>query len=532
MLSATRCARVLAWAAMAVLGAAALPAQQTADSGGPVIREIRIVRLPIFDSTEATSLVYKAMNAFHVTTRDNVVRQELLFAVGQPWDTAVVGETERNLRATGFFRSVVIDSLPTDSGVIARVTTQDAWTLGIVFSIQSAGSQINYAFGFNTRNFLGTGAQFRMQYGKNADRDSLLFMWTKDFIFGSKYFFQANYDALSDGGAGYLNFGLPFRKFESPVGYNLYGNLYNGRVLLFVGGDTTATDTLRRAFHVFSLNPAIKLSATNEHYVRLGLYMQLQSSAYAPYSVPGAQLKDSVSGTFGPFITASYPKYEHVRYFEAGGRLEDLQLGVTVTAGAYLAPAQWGYQKFGIGPNLVVSAGQSVSRMIVQESLTVTSLFNSSGLDSGTAYGGVTAWTQPGPTQLLIAYAGGGMQKNGFPYENWDLGLGYGVRAFPQHAFTGNRMFITAAEYRWFFWPSAFRLFAVGIAGFVDHSGAWYSGSPVRTGTDAGAGLRFSSITGNPGYVMRADLAYRWANGVEPAGWVFTFGKGFVWQVF
>jgi hypothetical protein len=54
----------------------------------------------------------------------------------------------------------------------------------------------------------------------------------------------------------------------------------------------------------------------------------------------------------------------------------------------------------------------------------------------------------------------------------------------------------------------------------------------MRSGTDAGLGLRFSSITGNPGYVMRADAAYRWSDGVQPAGWVFTFGKGFVWQVF
>jgi hypothetical protein len=533
MLAATGRFRVCVTAALAVLGAAGSAAQQHAvDPNAPIIRGIQIIRHRIFDSAEATSIVYKGMNALHFTTREYVVREQLLFKEGDRWDTAVVSETARNLRSTGFFRNVTIDSLPTDSGVIARVTTQDAWTLGIVFSIQSAGSQINYAIGFNARNFLGTGTQFQMQYGKNADRDSVLFMLTKDFIFGTKYDFQVNYNALSDGNAGYLNFGLPFRTMQTPVGWNLYSDLYNGRVLQFVGGDTTAVDTLRRAYHVFSLNPAMAVSSGPEHYVRVGVYMQLQSSAYQPYGAPPAQLADSISGAFGPFITASYPNFKHVRYYLAGGRREDLQLGFTVTAGAYIAPAQWGYHKAGIGPWAVLTAGQTLSQVTVQESLTVTSLFNGSGLDSGTAYAGVTAWTQLAPTQLLIGYIGGGMQRNGFPGENWDLGLGYGVRAFPQHAFTGNRMFITAGEYRWFFAPNLARLFAVGIAAFVDHSGAWYDGSPIRTGTDAGIGLRFSSITGNPGYVMRADAAYRWANGVEPAGWVFTFGKGFVWQVF
>ena len=41
-----------------------------------------------------------------------------------------------------------------------------------------------------------------------------------------------------------------------------------------------------------------------------------------------------------------------------------------------------------------------------------------------------------------------------------------------------------------------------------------------------------TSIAGNPGYVSRADVAYRWGTDALPGGWVFTFGKGFVWQVF
>jgi len=497
-----------------------------------VIREIRIVSLPIFDSAEATSAVYRGMNALHITTKPYVIRQQLLFRAGQAWDPEVIAETERNLRASGLFRSVKIDSIPSDSGLTAVVTTQDAWTLGIVFSIQSSGSQINYAIGFNARNFLGTGTQFQMQYGKNADRDSVMAMLTKNFIFGTQYWFQINYDALSDGKNGYLNFGLPFRSMDQHSGWNLNTNLYSGRVLLFYGGDTTAQDTLRRSWRVASVNPAISLASDESHYVRLGLFAQIQASAYQPWSAPSSEITDSVAGAFGPFLAVSYPKYEHVRYFQAGGRREDLVLGYTATLGAYLAPAQWGYSKLGVGPALNVSAGQRLGQAVVQESLSVTSLYNSAGLDSGTVYAGVTVWGQPTPTTLLIGYLGGGAQKNGYPDENWDLGLGYGVRAFAQHSFTGNRMFISAGEARWFFAPNLARLFAVGVGVFVDHAGAWYSGEPMRTGTDAGIGLRFSSITGNPGYVMRADAAYRWGNDVEPSGWVFTFGKGFVWQVF
>jgi hypothetical protein len=497
-----------------------------------IIRGIQIETHRIFDSAEATSGVYEAMNTLHRTTRPYVIREQLLFKVGQRWDTALVRETARNLRSLGLFRVVTIDSIPTDSGLIARVSTQDAWTFGIVFTIKASGSQIGYAIGFNDHNVLGSGTQFQMQYGKNPDRDSVMFGLSREFIFGTPFDFAGNYNKLSDGKTGWLNFGRPFRTLESPYGWTLGSQLYNGRILLFYGGDTVAQDTMRRAFQLLSINPAISLHSSSEGYLRLGLYAQIERNDFQEYALPSSNIPRTITGAFGPFIAFSRPSYTHVRYFQAGGRREDLQLGFTGTFGVGIAPGQWGYGQNGISPTLLATFYQRAGAVIVEESLTVTSLYSKSGLDSGTVYGSLTAFWQPSETQLLIGYVGGGAQKNGYPGENWDLGFGYAVRAYPQHSFTGNRVYMMDAEYRWFFAPNVFRLIAVGAGAFVDHAGAWYSGSPESSGTDAGIGLRFSSITGNPGYVMRADLAYRWATDVLPAGWVFTFGKGFVWQVF
>jgi outer membrane translocation and assembly module TamA len=62
----------------------------------------------------------------------------------------------------------------------------------------------------------------------------------------------------------------------------------------------------------------------------------------------------------------------------------------------------------------------------------------------------------------------------------------------------------------------------LGVAGFVDHGGAWYSGQPRRSGWDAGVGLRLGA--------SRFDLARRFANDAQKAGWVVTVGKGFVFS--
>ena len=57
--------------------------------------------------------------------------------------------------------------------------------------------------------------------------------------------------------------------------------------------------------------------------------------------------------------------------------------------------------------------------------------------------------------------------------------------------------------------------------------GPWYSGSPHRTGWDAGIGLRLGASRSTDVPALRFDLAHRFANDVDPAGWVITIGKGF-----
>ena len=72
-----------------------------------------------------------------------------------------------------------------------------------------------------------------------------------------------------------------------------------------------------------------------------------------------------------------------------------------------------------------------------------------------------------------------------------------------------------------------FNMVGLGIAGFVDHGGAWYAGSPRRLGWDAGIGLRVGASRSSGTDALRFDLGRRFANDVDSAGWVLTVGKGF-----
>ena len=101
---------------------------QAAPSGGRPITRIQISRESIFDSTEAGRWYARIANGLHVTTREFVVRREILLALGSPYDSALAAESARNLRRLGFFRGVRLDTIAGSDGQTLRVSTRDRWT--------------------------------------------------------------------------------------------------------------------------------------------------------------------------------------------------------------------------------------------------------------------------------------------------------------------------------------------------------------------------------------------------------------------
>ena len=74
-------------------------------------------------------------------------------------------------------------------------------------------------------------------------------------------------------------------------------------------------------------------------------------------------------------------------------------------------------------------------------------------------------------------------------------------------------------------------LVSLGVAAFADYGGAWYSGSPRRTGSDVGVGLRISSPRAPPSKgAGRIDVARRRGNDVLESAWVMSIGTGFTFE--
>jgi hypothetical protein len=515
---------------MAIGGSGVANAQDT--SRTRIIRSVVIDRAEVFDSSEASRFWgFRLVNALHAETKLYVIRRELLFAPGEPYDTAKTNESARNLRALSIFRDVDIDTVSADSGVTVRVRTTDGWTTNVGFGIRTSGTQRVINTFVQEINLLGTRTVATLGYQSDPDRSSVVTGFDTPRLIANRVGVGASYARLSDGHLAGAALNYPFFSLSSRHGGSLSWALFDGRVLHSVGGTRVVADSAHRKFAIVRGDAAIALVANPHGYLHVGLTGQVRRDDFGPQDGTLA-LPRTITVAAGPYVALRAPHYIQVRNYEAMGRVEDVDLGPTVRADVALAPRAWGYERDGVGGRLSASAGLRIPAGFTQLAVSAGGLRSSGRTDSSTVEGSALAMAQPNALHLFVAHAAAGRLRNAPFGTEYDIGLGYGVRAFPSHAFTGDRYYLVNGEYRWLAIPRFLGLGGLGVAGFVDHGGAWFAGEDRRTGSDAGFGFRIGSIRSAGSIIGRLDLAYRFENDREPAGWVVSLGRGFGWQRF
>jgi outer membrane protein assembly factor BamA len=504
-----------------------------ASTAAPTIRAIVIDRGEVFDSVEAKRFWgFSLVNVLHARTRLYVVQRELLFAVGQPYDTARANESARNLRALSIFRDVDIDTVSTDSGVVVHVRTTDGWTTNLGFGIRTSGTQRVINAFVQEVNLLGTRTIATLGYESDPDRSSVLVGFDTPRLISNRVGVGASYSRRSDGHSAGAALSYPFFSLSSRQGGSLSWGLFDGRVLHYEGGTRVVADSAHRKFALVRADGAVALAASARGFVRVGLTGQILRDDFGEQG-GSDELPRTVRVAAGPYLSLRRPHYIQVRNYEAMARVEDVDLGPSVRVDIAAAPRAWGYDAGGgVGGRLAASAGFPFPTGFAEVGATVSGLRSSAARDSSTLEASALAVAQPNALHLLVGRVAAGKIENQPFATEYDIGLGYGIRAFPSHAFTGDRYYLVNGEYRWLVLPRFLGLVGLGVAGFVDHGGAWFDGEDRRTGTDVGFGFRIGSIRSAGSIIGRLDFAYRFENDREPAGWVVSLGRGFGWQRF
>ncbi|NIM51915.1 MAG: hypothetical protein GTN78_05380 [Gemmatimonadales bacterium] len=507
----------------------AIRGQEPVRGGPPIIDSIIIVTRDIFDSTEASrNVFFRIANALHVTTRPSVIRHELLFRVGEPYDSAKVAETERNLRGRGLFRDVEIDTVHVGDRVNVQVNTADGWTTELILNARSTGDEVSWAVGAQERNLLGTGARLGLTYRDEPDRTAVTLRGGMDRIRGTRFGVDGRFDYLSDGEVGAWQAGVPFRAFADRWAVELSGAAGRQRILQFRDGDSL--ETYRRRLLLQSGHLTYALGASPDGYLRLGLLGQLKREEYLLDSVwvgRGASVPDTVTGALGIFADLVDARFKVVKHYNGFDRDEDLDLSTRVTVAAWVAPDVFGYRENGIGPGVFVQLGAALGKNFARLQAAANGLFTSSGLDSGQVRIAFTAASQVIPKSATVLHVQYGARRGTPPGSEFDLGHGLGPRAFGPHAFTGDRSVWGSIEQRAFLIDEVLGILGVGFVAFLDYGGAWFADQPSRLGGDVGVGLRVGATRATGQNIGGLDLAYRFGDGVDGDRWVVSFGRGF-----
>ena len=532
--------RVLAGWAVATLYlsicAPGVSAQEVAPQAA-IIDTIIIEREAVFNEEEAASSgIFRIMNKIHVTTQEFVIRDYLQFEAGQPFDSASVAESERQLRLKRLFRELTIDSVRLEDGRLAvMVKSQDGWSLKpkVKFSVASTGDWTG-TFGVNEINLLGTGNQVYAAYVKELDRDGLNASVQFTRIFGWDFDAGGNYAGLSDGKNGNWLVGLPWRNTESSKSYQWDGlradqDIIQYRVTNVPDSIVTDTTTYRRDAFINTLKAGLATRHRIGDYRRFGADIGIRQEAF--YLDPSAKstAPDSIYGTVSVWGEVSKARFAQYRRFNGFGT-EDIDLSSTVRLTATLAPETFGWQGTGVG--LGLNAATGLNRVIagrgwVWAAIDANYLWNAAIQDSGRVIVNVAAGFKPARRHSTAIQVQFGRMWNPKPGDEFDLGFENAPRGWEAHSFVGDKAWWAQFEQRYYAVDKFLNLVGIGFGAFFDYGGAWYVDQSSRTGGSVGAGLRLGSALSTVAMTGRADIVYKIGDSATGNRWVFAFGSGF-----
>lgn len=207
---------------------------------GKRIAWIRIVRDDVFVRDEVWPIW---LNWFHMTSREEIVRRELLFEAGDPYQDARVEESMRNLRGMNTFALVRIVPVATDSpsaiGVV--VHTRDLWSLRLETNFTGTLQVDELTVNLSERNLLGRNKTLTAAFNMIPKSYSLSALYFARRVWGSSLRLEESAGIIfnrehnrPEGSIWALDFGKPFYNLKQKLAWTLtvdYTNYVARRVI-------------------------------------------------------------------------------------------------------------------------------------------------------------------------------------------------------------------------------------------------------------------------------------------------------------
>jgi hypothetical protein len=533
---------------------------------GKLVGQIHVYNHPVFSGRDGH---FQLLNIFHRTTREYIIRREVLLQPGDAFDAAIADETVRNLRDAEFSSLVVI--VPVVSAEAGKVdllvVTRDVWSLrfntdfqfdeggrgqeSVLIYLTTSLSE-NNLFGWRKRaslafnlyrgsyeigptyfdpNVAGTRLRFSASYFSTYDRDS---RQREGHSLGARLEYPLW--SLARKWGAYLTAShadLVFRRYQ-PFGRGLLlvdlASTPEMEMLPIIYRYRRASEEVG-AVRSFAFGPFIHRVNLSQRVsvIRPRFHERFPSddpalrAAYQAALFPISERFSALALSYSLF----QPRYRVYRNFDTYDLREDSQLGPTAYLYADRAAALLGSDRSSTG----VSAAASWSLDLGDGYQRLWASWGGRVRDG--RFGDesrATSFTLATPVlaRAVRVVASGSLTvqlRNTRPDSYYTLGNEDGLRGYGVAQFQGQARYIAHLEAR----STPLALFALraGAVAFYDVGHAAASMADLLAYNDAGVGLRLLIPQLNF-YVLRVDWAFPFQrSGVIAAGWPGRVTAGF-----
>ncbi len=496
----------------------------------------------------ASTRLFRVINSINWLTRENTIRQELLFQSGDPLDVELVAETERNLRAIKglAFVEILLEAV-TPGWVDLRIRTRDAFTLRFEASTSFVGGEANGRLSFGEGNLFGYGSSLHYVQTRRTHKRVDRVQYFEPRVLGSRQSFFARYAGgrvQVDGrdlNTIYYQFEVarPLYRLDTRHSYAVSYAFDDGIETFYDGDIDETTDVERKKVGThFSF---VNRWGTRFDKQTLSTSLAYQDTRYgAQFGAGTRKIVVPEDAQFWSWVenfsqrkTAYFFEHDQLDALEG---VEDIEVGWE--AGFSLGS---GYRDKKEGRD-----GFSLIHGFNAQSLSLPTTCGILALQA-TALGRVNVGHYLGWEAKAFAHH----YYQGFPYQTLVSSVAFdavyegedlerelvldeasGLRGYRAKAFSGNKRLRLNLEDRIF---TPFEVYRVvfGFALFVDSGYVWKRGvSPdlADLRSSVGFGLRIGSLPLIKNNVLRIDIAFP-LNSDEVAGFSISFSSGQLIQV-
>ena len=501
----------------------------------PIIRDIRIEVRDVFDEPDL-AWFYSGVNAVKISTKEYIVRQELLFKEGDRYAEYLVEESERALRRLPFLRQINITPIRDGDYVDLIVSVQDTWTLLPFLSLSLGSGKDKSAIGIAETNLLGLGKRAEILYADDEGREKIEGVWEDRRLFGSDQQLTMGVFERSDGYRGVGYYGRPYRSLIEPYSWNvdveaydLVGKLWEATEESFIyrekreaasGGFTVArgdpTERVNRYTLGYDYSGSEFTEADEDDYEDADVDID-------EVSRDPALLADDRRYS-GPFVAIQsiQPSFVSMNFVDRFERVEDFNLGNEFYARMTMASESLGSDRDTVLLNISDADGHKFSpTSFVRGKIGLITRGDSSQFTNTVVSGDLRYYNVLGAKYIGDAYVGKHTLVGSLSMDFADrldrdkqllLGASNGMRGYKDRTFTGEQRLVFNLEERAYYIEDVYKLISIGTAVFLDVGGtSEYGIGDILSDnlfSDVGIGLRIGFPRSSGGSVLRIDLAY------------------------